>query len=192
MKKNILFVLCCAVSLVFSACGGEEDGSSKEKTFCERVDGAGLMTEYECADALKAMKPCDDQYSTAMACLLDKGAFTADANRAGAGVVELCPAEYLALKRCTDNNGGKMTVSDYCAAHKLGCGYVTELLSKCTDDYGNIPCTEQYVAMMSCAIENSSAKCEDTTLTGMSAQVEDQIASYCMLPVFSYAACLSE
>lgn len=191
MKRNLFLAIGCACALTFSACGGEEDAI--QKTFCERLADIGTISEYECEETVRKLGACSDKYKQGISCLLDNRTQINRALSDFENLKNICPGKYIELGECANKNGGKMSVSDYCNAHKRECGYVTELISSCTDDYGALSCAENYVAFMDCALTNTTLECIDTGYleSSYTAVVKDIIGEYCTLPAIAYQMCIN-
>ena len=192
MKSNVFLAIGCAFALMFSACGGEENEGGNEtptpitKTFCERMAEKTTWSEFECEETVRKLGVCSDQYKSGMTCLLNL-------NRPSGNMKQECPGEYMELVDCANKNGGKMSVSTYCNVHKAECGYVTELISTCTEDYSALECAENYAAFMDCALTNTTLECVDYGYSESSytSAVQDALARYCTLPALAYEACIN-
>ncbi len=65
-----------------------------------------------------------------------------------------------------DDSKYEISVTDYCDMYKKQCGYITEILSTCIDDYSKRKCNSEYLTFMNCALSNTTAGCCDTELCG--------------------------
>ena len=202
MKKNVLFVLGCAVALGLSSCGREDDESSgggsqangqphtqtTTKTVCQRIAEGGEMSEYECEESLKVYQPCRSNFENILTCLMDQAVSSnsGDMSESFLLMETYCPSDYLQFRNCVSKNATKITVPQYCAKHESECGYF--FTSSCESDYSSQNCAPQYAAFMDCALESTSAACDDDRLIANSA-VQDQITQYCFFEALNYNFC---